>query len=132
MGSRGVRAEGRVVPKSAQQKLLVRSVWTKVTRGGSDEEGSDSTPDSCSPASSQGSACHMHCYSSGRCQGGVGWADQHPSEDEGDPVSGGEEHVSRIAIDRDRGEETLHRLPCEMNRDPPRSHWRRWENLAHR
>ena len=47
--------------------------------------------------------CH---YSLGHCPGGINWADQCPSEDEGDPMSGGEEHASHIAIDGDRGEET--------------------------
>ena len=75
--------------------------------GGSDDEGSDNTPDDlCSPASSQGSVCHMHWYPSGHHPGGISWADQCPSEDEGDPVSGGKEHTSCVAIDRDRGEET--------------------------
>ena len=83
--------------------------------GDSDEEGSDSTPDdSCFPASSQGSACHTCRYSLGCCPGGVSWADQCLSEDEGDPVSGGEEHTSCMAIDRDRGEETLTALQDEQ------------------
>ena len=76
-------------------------------KGDSDEERSDSTPDdSCSPASSQGSACHMCRYSLGHHLGGVSWADQCPSEDEGGSVSGGEEHASHIAIDGDAEEET--------------------------
>ena len=75
--------------------------------GGSDYEGSNSTPDDlCSPVSSQGSACHMCCYSSGHCPGGVSWVDQCLSKGEGDPMSGGEEDTSHVAIDEDRGEET--------------------------
>ena len=84
-------------------------------KGDSDEEGSDSTPDDlCSSVSSQGSACHTHSYSSGHCPGGISWADQCPSEDEGDPVSGGEEHTSHIAIDGDRVEETPTALQDEQ------------------
>ena len=84
-------------------------------KGDSDEERSDSTPDdTCSPASSPGSACHPHCYSSGCNPGSISWADQCPSEDEGVPVSGGEEHTSRIAIDEDTGEETPTALQDEQ------------------
>ena len=75
--------------------------------GDSDEEGSDSTSDDlCSPVFIQGSVCHMHCYSLGHHPGGISWADQCPSEDEGNQVSGGKKHASHLAIDGDRGEET--------------------------
>ena len=77
-------------------------------KGDSDEEGSDSTPDgSCSPVSSQGSACPTCHYSLGHCPGSISWADQCPSEDEGDPVSGGKEHAFHIAIDRCKGMEVV-------------------------
>ena len=76
-------------------------------KGDSDEAGIDSTPDDlCSPASSPGSVCHTCCYSLGCCPGGISWADQCPSEDQGGSVSGGKEHISCIVMDGDTGKET--------------------------
>ena len=83
--------------------------------GDFNEERSDNTPnDLCSPASTPESACHPCCYSSGHHPGGISWANQCLSEDEGGPVSGGEEHTSHIVIDGDTGEETLTALQDEQ------------------
>ena len=73
--------------------------------GGSDEDKSDSALNgSCSSASSQGSMCSLHRYSSGCHTSGVSWADQCLSKDESDHVLGDEEDVSHVTTEENDGE----------------------------
>ena len=73
--------------------------------GGSNEDESNSALNgSCSLASSQGSACSLHRYSSGCCTGGISWADQCLLEDEGDHMLGDEEDVSCVTTEENDGE----------------------------
>ena len=104
LGEKRSESRGKSGTKECPMEAPYEEHMDQGYEGDSDEEGGDSTPDdSCSPVSSKGSACH---YFSGYHPGSVSWADQCPSKDEGDPMSGGKEQASHVAIDGDRGEET--------------------------
>ena len=91
----------------------------KGTRIETDEESgsADTTLDgSHSPASSQGSACSLHYYSSGCCDGGGSWADQCLSKDGGNLASVEEENASHRTTEENDGEKEKPQTPLAFVR----------------